>query len=58
LENVATSQVTSSINDSISVYRHYPFLFVAGKLANRYEIIDGMGFWNLSLPYADSSHDE
>jgi len=58
LENVATSQATSSINDSISDHRNYPFLFVAGKLANRYEIIDGVGFWYLPLPNADSSHDE
>jgi hypothetical protein len=58
LDYVATSQGTSSTNDSISVYRNYPFLFVAGKLANRYEIIDGMGFWYLPLPYTDISHDE
>jgi hypothetical protein len=58
LENVATSQGTSSINDSISDHRNYPILFVAGKLANRYEIIDGMGFWYLPLPYTDISHDE
>jgi hypothetical protein len=58
LDYVATSQGTSSPNDSISVYRNYPFLFVAGKLANRYEIIDGMGFWYLPLPYTDISHDE
>jgi hypothetical protein len=58
LDYVATSQGTSSSDDSINAYRYYPFLFVAGKLANRYEIIDGMGFWYLPLPYTDISHDE
>jgi hypothetical protein len=58
LDYVATSQGTASTYDSNSVYRNYPFLFVAGKLANRYEIIDGMGFWHLPLSYTAISHDE
>ena len=46
------------IHSGYQIIRYYPFLFVAGKLANRYEIINGMGFWYLPLPYTDISHDE